>query len=64
MADISNQAIAETLRQIREINPKVPVIVITGYPDPAIMKDAIRYGIAGVLEKPFNLADIVAAIGN
>ena len=55
---------SETLRQIREINPKVPVIVITGYPDPAIMKDAIRYGIAGVLEKPFNLADIVAAIGN
>ena len=55
---------AETLRQIREINPSIPVIVITGYPDPKVMEKAIKYGLSGVLEKPFNLADIVAAIGN
>jgi len=54
---------AETLRLIREINPKVPVVVITGYPDPEITERAIKYGVAGILEKPFNLADIVEAIG-
>ncbi len=55
---------AETLRQIREINPNIPVFVITGHPNPEIMKRATRYGISGVLEKPFNMADIVEAIGN
>jgi CheY-like chemotaxis protein len=53
---------AEVLEKIREMNPGVPVVVITGYPDPAITKKAIKLGIAGVLQKPFNLAEIVEAI--
>ena len=53
---------AEVLRQIRLMDPDVPVVVITGYPDPVIMKKAIKLGISGVLQKPFNLAEIVEAI--
>jgi DNA-binding NarL/FixJ family response regulator len=44
------------------MSPDVPVVVITGYPDPAITEKAIKLGIAGVLQKPFNLAEIVEAI--
>ena len=53
---------AEVLEKIREMNPGVPVVVITGYPDPAITEKAIKLGISGVLQKPFNLAEIVEAI--
>ena len=40
----------EALRQIREFNKKVPVIVISAYADKRA-KEAVPYGIEGVVDK-------------
>ena len=53
---------AETLRQIRLIDPGVTVIVITGDPDSDIMKRTAAQGVSRVIEKPFKLANVMEAI--
>ena len=55
---------AELFRQIKIIKPKVPVIIITGYPDSEIMSRALSYGPFGVMNKPFSESDIIAAVNN
>jgi excisionase family DNA binding protein len=55
---------AELFRQIKTIKPKLPVIIITGYPDSAIMARALAYGPFGVMNKPFGEADIVNAVNS
>jgi len=49
---------AETFRQIRRINPSVPVVIITGYPTSDLMDQALEHGPIGVMKKPFNGLDI------
>lgn len=53
---------AELFRHIRTIKPRLPVTIITGYPDSEIMSLALAQGPFGVLNKPFNESDIVAAV--
>jgi excisionase family DNA binding protein len=53
---------AELFRQIKAIEPKLPVIIITGYPDSDIMARALAQGPFGVMNKPFSESDIVAAV--
>ena len=55
---------AELFRQIRTIKPELPVTIITGYPDSALMARALTHGPFGVMEKPFGESDIVAAVNN
>jgi len=55
---------AELFRQIKLVKPKLPVIIITGYPDSEIMARALAYGPFGVMNKPFGEADIVGAVNN
>lgn len=46
------------LKEIKEIDPTIAVVVITGRGNNAVADEAIRNGAASYLSKPFNLADI------
>lgn len=54
----------ELFKQIRLIKPRLPVTVITGYPDSDLMMNALTYGPLGVMSKPFREADIMTVIDN
>ena len=49
-------------REVKTINPKLPVIIITGYPDSDIMAQALAQGPCAVMKKPFGEGDIIAAV--
>ena len=44
----------DVLKEIREINKKIPVVMITGYKDAERVIEAFRYGAMDCLLKPFN----------
>ena len=54
----------ELLCQIKTIKPKLPVTIITGYPDSDMMARILAQGPFGVMSKPFGESDIQAAIAN
>ncbi len=53
---------AELFRRIKTTKPKLPVTIITGYPDSELMAQALAQGPFGVMNKPFGESDIVAAV--
>ena len=55
---------AELFRQIKTIKPKLPVTIITGYPDSDMMARALAQGPFGVMNKPFGESDVVTAVSN
>jgi excisionase family DNA binding protein len=55
---------AELFRQIKTIKPKLPVTIITGYPDSDMMARALVQGPFGVMNKPFSEADILTAMAS
>ena len=55
---------AELFRQIRIIKPKLPVTIITGYPDSETMARALAQGPLGVMSKPFGESDIIVAVNS
>ena len=55
---------AELFGHIRAIKPKLPVTIITGYPDSDMMARALAQGPFGVMDKPFGESDIVAAVAS
>jgi len=55
---------AELFRQIKTIKPDLPVAIITGYPDSDMMAQALALSPLGVMNKPFNEADIASTVAN
>ena len=55
---------AELFRQIKALKPRLPVTIITGYPDSDIMARALSQGPFGVMNKPFGESDIFTAVHN
>ncbi len=55
---------AEILREMRGIRSRLPIIVITGYPNSDMMERAMKQGPLGVMPKPFNESDIIAAVNS
>jgi excisionase family DNA binding protein len=53
---------AEIFRQIKTVSPRLPVIIITGYPDSDIMAQALAQAPFGLMNKPFNESDIITAV--
>ncbi len=53
----------ELLESLGVASRRVPVILITAFPDEATRAEALRLGAACLLEKPFSLAALRAAIG-
>ena len=52
----------ELARQIREIRPAMPVILMTGYGSEELMGAATRIGVSEVLRKPLLRADLADAL--
>ena len=52
----------ETLKRISEIRPGIKVIMLSGVSDPRTIVKAIRFGAQDYLPKPFQKADLEAAI--
>lgn len=50
----------EMLRELRWLNPEIPVIICTGMNE--ISPDLSRHGIAAVLKKPFRIEDVDKAV--
>lgn len=55
---------AEILREMKGVKRRLPVIVITGYPDSEMMERAMKQGPIGVLIKPFGDQDIISAVNS
>ena len=52
----------ELLRRVKETNPDLPVIVITGHGDISLAVDAMKIGAVDFLEKPFDDDQLLAAV--
>ena len=50
---------AELFRRIRQTDNRVPIAIITGYPDSELMRRAMEHGPFTVMKKPFNSEDIL-----
>ena len=55
---------AELFRQIKAVKPKLPVTIITGYPDSDLMARALAQGPFGVMNKPFGESDIIDVVNS
>ncbi len=53
---------AEVFRQIKVIKPRLPVTIITGYPNSEMMARVLAEGPFGIMNKPFGESDIVQAV--
>ncbi|MDH5695201.1 MAG: response regulator [Dehalococcoidia bacterium] len=54
----------ELFQRIKTIKPALPVTIITGYPDSDMMAQALVQGPFGVMNKPFDESDIIAAVNS
>ncbi len=52
----------ELFGRIKALKPRLPVTIITGYPDSGMMKRALDQGPFGVMNKPFSESDIITAV--
>lgn len=52
----------EVLREIKQLNKNIDVIIITGQGTLPNAKEAIHYGAGDFISKPFNVADIIAIV--
>ena len=53
---------AETFKNIRKINEKIPVIIITGYPDSNLMAEAMAVSPIFILQKPIDKKQLTGAV--
>jgi len=53
---------AEILREMRGIKDRLPVVIVTGYPDSEMMERAMQQGPLGIMLKPFNASEIINAV--
>jgi len=55
---------AEILREMRGVKHRLPVVIITGYPDSEMMERAMKQGPLGIMLKPFDDLDIISAVNS
>jgi len=48
----------ETMARLLEIDPQVKAIVSSGYSDDPIMADFKKYGVSGVIAKPYKISEL------
>lgn len=48
----------EALKMIRELDPKMPIFVASGYADDPTMADPAASGFADKIDKPFTISDL------
>lgn len=50
------------LEEIKEAQPKIQVVIITGSADGETVKQAVQFGASGFIVKPFNAANVLKAL--
>jgi DNA-binding NtrC family response regulator len=50
------------LREIRQDAPRLPVIIVTGYPDSELMQEALKHSPVMMLAKPVHPTRLLAAV--
>lgn len=53
----------ETFKAIKEVNPKVHIVMMTGFAVEDKIKEAMRQGAIDYLYKPFDIVEIMTVIG-
>jgi excisionase family DNA binding protein len=53
----------ELFMRIREIDERLPVVIITGYPESELLDKVMQQGPFIVLKKPFESGDILSVVG-
>jgi len=51
-----------TLKEIKKISPETRVVMMTGYPDKNLEKEAIKQGAYTVIYKPFDRKKVIAIV--
>lgn len=54
----------ETFRKLKEISPKIPVIMITAHAVEDCIREALRKGACGIFEKPIDFKRLICGIEN
>jgi CheY-like chemotaxis protein len=49
---------ADVFREIRKVDPAANVVIITAYPDSALMAEALQVGPFAMMRKPFSLEEL------
>ena len=52
----------EIYKQAKEIDPSVPIVIITGYPDSQMLDNILRHGAVTVLKKPLQVEVLEQAL--
>jgi DNA-binding NarL/FixJ family response regulator len=52
----------EGLRELRTQYPRLPVVIVSGHEEPAIISEALSYGVAGFIPKSCKKAELAAAV--
>ncbi|MCK9556933.1 MAG: response regulator [Candidatus Cloacimonetes bacterium] len=52
----------DILKAVSQGNPELPVILITGYADTDMMREAIHYGVYEFLKKPFEMDELLMTL--
>jgi len=60
--NMPNMTGLEFLTQVKQVQPQVPVLVITAHADKTVMARAFEGGAADFIPKPFDRDDIVQAV--
>ena len=54
---------ARTFREIRKVDPDANVMIVTAYPNSALMFDVLQVGPFGMMKKPFTLDELHRVLG-
>ena len=49
------------IREVKQINPQIPIIIITGYSSESSAIEAVNLGVSAYLTKPFAIPQVLAA---
>jgi excisionase family DNA binding protein len=49
------------IREVKQINPRLPIIIITGFSSESAAIEAVNLGVAGYLTKPVGIPQVLAA---
>jgi putative two-component system response regulator len=52
----------EVLKEIKNLQPDIEVMIVTGYGTLGNAQEAIRYGAGDFISKPFNVAEIITIV--
>jgi DNA-binding NtrC family response regulator len=50
------------LSAMRRLSPSTPVILMTAYGTPELLKEARRLGTVGIVDKPFEMSDLAPLV--